>query len=199
MSMISCSAEYFLDRDQFIKFFFNMASDLRENLSNANDQAPVFIVLNGQGQSGKELVALAFDMAFHPEKFPESVIDRNVKADFLLHSSRADYIHFVNAQGQVCETSDDVDIFLQKIANQAPQSQIHFVSNLKHVFARNSDDKTILNSQVLDMAVIVTKDDDIVRKESGLDANTLHKMLFGFRRTCSLNIRPTSPLAMQLK
>lgn len=199
MNMTSHNTEYFLDRDQFIRFFFNMASDLRDNLSNTRDQTPIFIALNGQGQSGKELIALVFDMAFHPEKYPRSIIDRNTKADFLLHSSRASYIHFLNAQGLVCETSDDVDIFLQKIANQAPQSQIHFVSNLKHVFARNSDDKTILNSQLLDIAVIVTKDDDLARKESGLDANTLQKMLFGFRRTCSLSVRSTSPLAVHLK
>lgn len=192
------SVEHFLDRDEFVKFFFEMASDLRSNLFNGQKN-PIFIALNGQGQSGKELISLVFDMAFHPRKYPENIINRNMKADDLLRSVRAEQVHFVNAQGQICETSQQVDDYLHSVASEAPQSKIHFISNLRHVFSMSSNNKTVFNSQLLDAVITVMKEDAPRSQEAGLDANTLHKMLFGFRRTCSLSIRPTSPLAIKPK
>jgi hypothetical protein len=191
--------EHFLDRDKFIKFFFNIASDWQENELDDYNNTPVFVALNGQGQSGKELIALAFDMASRPEKYPDGLINRNMKADDLLRGKCARQVHFVNARGQICETSQQVDQYLEDVASQAPQSKIHFISNLQHVFTRDNNDKTVLNSKLLDAAITVMKDDELASRESGLDANTLHKMLFGFRRTCSVSIRQTSPLAVALK
>lgn len=186
----------FESRVPYIRYFFNIASGIKTNELLMQSPKPIFISLIGDPMSGKELVALAFDMAFHPERYPNGEIDRNAKADDMLSPQNAGQVCFHGSHPLVLRSKHSFDRHLMDLAASAPHSKIHIVSNLLRQNgepAPNYEDD--FNSGILDMAITIRKDENMnLLHESGLDAFILDSILNSFKRTAQIDVRPQLPL-----
>ncbi len=188
--MLHNHSQYHEDRDQFIRFFFNIAVGLKND-----SEKTLFVGLGGQFDSGKGLVALAFDLAYHPEKYPNNIIGKDLKVDDVLSARNAGLVHFVNAQGSDFADADSMDDYLMSVQAQAPQSRVHFLSNLQQSFSNNSNGQIQLNSKKLDGVITIMKQDNPMSRQSGLDANRLKDLIHGFKRVSFVVSRSSSLLS----
>jgi hypothetical protein len=196
--MSNITVQYpFKNRKPYVAYAFNIASCTRETPKLMKRDRPLFVSLIGDPNSGKELIALAFDLAFNPSRYPTGEIGRNVKADDVMTPANAGAVCFHGSDTRVLQSKQSFDGHLRELAQQAPQSHVHIVSNLLR-----SDDESIpsyedgFNSDLLDMAITVRKDDDFnVLRESGLDAFVLDQMLNSFNRTVNVTVLQKTPLS----
>jgi len=189
----------FENREEFIRYFFNIASAIQKTQRLSQRQQPLFISLDGDSMSGKGLVALAMDMAFNPERYPDEIIDRNDKVDDILSSENARTVHFRNLRNyDPIQDRDAYDECLkQNFWKVAPQSRVHFISNLEYADDRILyGDDAYFDSDLLDMTITVRKDDDYnILREAGLDAFILSQMINSFNRTVDIRVRQRTPLS----
>ena len=185
----------FDSRAPYIRYFFNIASGVKSMLATIKHEKPIFISLIGDPMSGKELVALAFDMAFRPERYSNGEIGRNVKADDVLSPTNSGYVCFHGSGTKILKPQSGYDAHLANYERIAPKARVHFVSNVirEEGVIPNYDDG--FNSDLLDMAITIRKDGESnLLREGGIDAVILDRKLNSFRRIAQINTRPRTRL-----
>lgn len=150
----------FEERKQFISYFFNIASHIKNSPRLMQGNA-MFVSLNGEPNTGKFLAALAMDMGMSPERYPNLEISRdtNIHGDAFLSPKNASLVCFHGSDPIILEHREAHDEYLQAISANAPQAKIHIISNLKRRSFELPNYRDDFSSDVLDMGITVKKDD----------------------------------------
>ena len=120
-------------------------------------QTPWIICLGGDEASGKELLALAIDSVFNPDRYPEE-IPVGLIAEKILKPSQVANVVFNNFKRPIYSTKNSFDRCLSQYEEENKASKVLIASNIERTFFGEFDYRSKgLESDRLDVSIQVHK------------------------------------------
>ena len=135
--------------------FLFLAMTVGKILHTKQREKPWMIDVNGDQASAKSVFALAADIAYRPEKFPEGITP-DIIADYHFASPETDPIIFFNAGPKILDTKKNYDAAFKWFAQRFPAAKIIMLANIM----RDEEEpyynyENGFGSDVLDVGILV--------------------------------------------